>query len=61
MKVIKRWNVDSRRIEILHETGRRRHRARWEFRVDGKVIMYGHGTPRSARQAVFTRRKLAAY
>lgn len=58
MKTIAQWNVDSTEIEILHESGRKEERGRWEFRVDGEIKMYGEGTPDSAREAVSTRRKL---
>lgn len=58
MKVIETWQTDSKSIELLHEKGRTKTRGRWEFRVDGEVKMYGEGTPRNARKAVFTRQKL---
>ncbi len=58
MKVIARWEDETREIELLHENGRHRERGRWEYRVDGEVKMYGKGTPSRAREAVSTRRKL---
>ena len=58
MKIIKSWKIDKVTIEILHESGQPLHKARWEFRIDGEVRMYGSGTPRSARDAVYSRRKL---
>jgi hypothetical protein len=58
MEIIANWTVDKEQIEILHENGRSDEEGRWEYRVDGEIRMYGHGTPDSARQAVSTRRKL---
>lgn len=58
MQVIATWTVDSKKIELLHETPSADARGRWEYRVDGEVRMYGYGRPREARTAVFTRRKL---
>lgn len=55
---IKEWTIGNLKIEIVHETGRKGHKARWEFRVNDEIRMYGEGTPRHAHQAVFTRRKL---
>lgn len=59
MKVIKSWTIGTKVIEIAHETGVANESARWEFRVDGEVKIYGTGTPRKAREAVFARRNLA--
>lgn len=58
MVVIACWNVDKNRVEIVHEHARSRIPGRWEYRVNGEVKMYGWGTPREARDAVYTRRKL---
>ena len=58
MKVIDAWQDDKKRIELLHESGKHEERGHWEYRVDGEVRMYGEGTPRGAREAVHTRRKL---
>ena len=58
MKVIANWQDESKNKELLHESGRRQDRARWEYRVDGEVRMYGEGTPSNAREAISTRRKL---
>lgn len=58
MKVIANWEDDTKKKKLLHESGKREERGRWEYRVDGEVRMYGEGTPKKARQAVSTRRKL---
>ncbi|MFB6351580.1 MAG: hypothetical protein ABEN55_23825 [Bradymonadaceae bacterium] len=58
MKVIANWEDDAKTKELLHESGKRQDHARWEYRVDGEVRMYGEGTPSKARQAISTRRKL---
>lgn len=58
MKVIASWKDKKKQIELLHESGKREDRAHWEYRVDGEIRMYGEGTPKGAREAVFTRRKL---
>lgn len=58
MQIIKKWDVDKQKIELLHENPAQGERGRWEYRVDGEVKMYGYGRPREARTAVFTRRKL---
>lgn len=58
MHVIAEWNVDTKTIQLLHEDPATGERARWEFRVDGELRMYGYGRPREARTAVYTRRKL---
>lgn len=57
MQVIASWDVDTKKIELVHEApqGERGH---WEYRVDGEVRMYGYGRPHEARNAVYTRRKL---
>lgn len=59
MVTIAAWNIDSKKLELIHEHARRRVRGRWEYRVNGEVIMYGYGTPEEAREAVYTRRKLS--
>lgn len=58
MQVIASWNVDSRKIELLHENPEPNEAGHWEYRVNGQVRMYGYGRPREARSAVYTRRKL---
>lgn len=58
MRVVESWTVGSQEIEILHEHGRADDEGRWEYRVDGDVKMYGEGTPKEAREAISTRRKL---
>lgn len=58
MQLLAQWDVDSKKIELLHEDPRGDERGHWEFRVDGEVRMYGYGRPREARTAVYTRRKL---
>jgi hypothetical protein len=58
MQVIASWNVDSKKIELLHENPGTKERGHWEYRVDGKVRMYGFGRAKEARTAVYTRRKL---
>jgi len=58
MQVIASWNIDAKKIELLHEDPRTNTRGHWEYRVDGEIRMYGYGRPREARTAVYTRRKL---
>ena len=58
MQVIAEWKVDTKKIQLLHEAPKTGERARWEFRVNGELWMYGYGRPREARSAVYTRRKL---
>ncbi|MFB6264171.1 MAG: hypothetical protein ABEL76_11180 [Bradymonadaceae bacterium] len=58
MKVVNSWEVDSKEIELLHESGQPSDEGRWEYRVNGELKMYGRDTPRGAREAVSTRRKL---
>ena len=60
MKVIKSWQIGETILEIAHETGNPGDRARWEFRINGEIRIYGTGTPRNAREAIFTRRNLAS-
>jgi hypothetical protein len=59
MVVIAEWDVDSKKIVLLHECPDEGARGNWEYRVDGEVRMYGYGRPREARSAVYTRRKLS--
>ena len=58
MVIIAKWNVDQKSLELAHEHARRRMKGRWEYRVNGEVVMYGYGSPEEAREAVYTRRKL---
>ena len=58
MQVIAEWKVEQKKIQLLHEAPADNARARWEFRVNGELRMYGYGRPKEARSAVYTRRKL---
>ena len=58
MQIIAKWDIDTKKIELLHEAPEDGERGHWEYRVDGEVRMYGYGRPREARDAVYSRRKL---
>lgn len=58
VQIIASWDVDRKKIELLHEDPEQGEPGHWEFRVDGEVRMYGYGRPREAREAVYSRRKL---